>query len=322
MKLDPNQRPFKIKNALQNISFELRTCRKKNSKLSPFEAHYGRKANTALSNITSKPNIKKSKLVTLKYYLDDNIIGEDELISQDKWYDEDLDSDEEVRTTKQRKLKEASDDVKNKIIGQRAIRKRGLQASNSDRKAKANLTKVNRIRIPLKKTYQPSPKKGSPKKRKLSTASSKASADEQVAEPHDSDSSQDSIATFKQHGNPFVIVTDEASTRRSARDKKKPTRYGDLTELSSSDNSMENSRPRKPRKGVGIASYSPPRPTPAATCTSPVHSVIPTIAPSPIDPNENIGNPSPDLHERQTKEDVLAIYNEDQPECSLQPHEY
>ena len=108
--LDPNQKPFKIKNALQNISFELCTCRKKNSKLSPFEAHYGRKANTALSNITSKPNIKNLNWSNaLKYYLDDNIIGEDELISQDKWYDEDLDSDEEVRTTKQRKLQEARD---------------------------------------------------------------------------------------------------------------------------------------------------------------------------------------------------------------------
>ena len=442
IKLDPNQKPFNIKNALQNISFELRTCRKKISKLSPFEAHYGRKANTALSNITSKPNIKNLNWSnTLKHYLDDNIIGEDELISQDKWYDEDLDSDEEVRTTKQRKLQEArndegeiprtfklpkanfeeplasnsprlqlarktlaasrnkkqlqglyeaipegaalvkstnntitvkvpgqqdtvlnksdianfgtpeqrkiplinfaarktvrnhhvkliqnmeshAQDIKNKIIGQRAIRKRGPQASNSDRKAKANLTKVNRIRIPPKKTYQPSPKKGSPKKRKLSTASSQASADEQGAEPHDSDSSQDSNVTFKQHGNPFVIVTDKASTRRSARDKKKPKRYGELTELPSSDDSMDNRRTLRPHKGVSIASYSPPRSTPAATCTSPVHSVIPTIAPSPIDPNENSGIPSPDPNERQTQEDVLAIYNEDQPERSLQPHEY
>ena len=284
IKLDPNQKPFNIKSALQNISFELRTCRKKNSKLSPFEAHCGRKANTALSNITSKPNIKNLNWSNaLKHYLDDNIIGEDELIRQDKWYDEDLDSDEEVRTTKQRKLQEARNDVgeiprtfklpkanfeeplasnsprlqlarktlaassnkkqlqglyeaipegaalvkstnntitvevpgqqdtvlnksdiakfgtpeqrkiqlinfagrktvrnhhvkliqnmeshaqdiKNKIIGQRAIRKRGRQASNLEKKAKANLTKVHRIRIPPRKTYQPSPKKESPKK--------------------------------------------------------------------------------------------------------------------------------------------------------------
>ena len=29
IKLDPNQNPFNIKNALQNTSFELHTCRKK-----------------------------------------------------------------------------------------------------------------------------------------------------------------------------------------------------------------------------------------------------------------------------------------------------
>ena len=292
IKLDPNQKPFNIKNALQNLSFELRTCRKKNSKLSPFEAPYGRKANTALTNITSKPNIKNLNWSnTVKYYLDDNIIGEDELISQEKWYDEDLDSDNEVRATKQRKLQEAKDDkgevprivklpsanfeqplarnsprlqlarktlaasrnkkqlqglyeaipegaalvkttdstvtikvpgqqdtvlkksdvakfgtpeqrhiplinfaarktvrnhhakfissieshaqdIKSKIIGQRAIRKKETTTSNVDKKAKANLSKVNRIKIPHKKCYQPSPKKGSPKKRKLSTESS------------------------------------------------------------------------------------------------------------------------------------------------------
>ena len=189
-------------------------------------------------------------------------------------------------------------DIKNKNIGQRAIRKRGPQASDLDRKAKANLTKVNRIRIPPKKRYQPSPKKGSPKKKKLSTASSQVSADEQGAEPHDSDSGQDPHATFKQHGNPFVIVADEPSTRRIARDKKKPTRYGNLTELVSSDDSMDNRQPQKPRKGVSVASYSPPRSIYASPCTSPPHSVIPTIASSPIDPNENIGSPSPDFNER------------------------
>ena len=108
IKLDPVQKPFNNKKALQNISFELRTCRKKNSKLFPFEAHYGRKANTAF---TSKPIIKNLRWSnTLKYHLDDNIIEEEEVISQDKWYDEDVDSDAEVKASKQRKLKEAKDD--------------------------------------------------------------------------------------------------------------------------------------------------------------------------------------------------------------------
>ena len=51
-----NQRPFNIKNALRNISLELRTCRKKYYELSPFEAYYGRKPNMVLTNITTKPN--------------------------------------------------------------------------------------------------------------------------------------------------------------------------------------------------------------------------------------------------------------------------
>ena len=49
-------------------------------------------------------------------------------------------------------------DIKSKLIGQRAIRKRETTTSNVDKKAKANLSKVNRIKIPHKKCYQPSPK--------------------------------------------------------------------------------------------------------------------------------------------------------------------
>ena len=80
IKLDPNQRPFNIKNALRKISFELRTCRKKYSKLSPFEAYYGRQPNTASTNITTKPNrTNLSRSNTFKY-LDDNIIVDEELI--------------------------------------------------------------------------------------------------------------------------------------------------------------------------------------------------------------------------------------------------
>ena len=58
-------------------------------------------------------------------------------------------------------------DIKNKIIGQRAIQKRGTPTSDLDKKARANLSKVNRIKIPHKKCYQPSSKKRSPKKRKF-----------------------------------------------------------------------------------------------------------------------------------------------------------
>ena len=148
-------------------------------------------------------------------------------------------------------------DIKNKIIGQRAIRKRGTPTSDVDKKAKANLSKVNRIKIPHKKCYQPSPKKGSPKKRKLSTESSQASEEEQDNEPHDTDSNHESKAATKHHGSILLIDSTEASTRRSARDKKKPKRYGELTELSSSDESLDVGKPQKRRTGTSTASYSP-----------------------------------------------------------------
>ena len=115
-------------------------------------------------------------------------------------------------------------DIKYKIIGQRAIRKRGTPKSDVEKKAKANLSKVNRIMIPHKKCYQPSPRKGSPKKRKLSTESSQASKDEQDNEPHETDSSQESKAAPKQLRSTLLVVSIKTPHRRSARDKKKPKR--------------------------------------------------------------------------------------------------
>ena len=55
-------------------------------------------------------------------------------------------------------------DIKSKIIGQRAIRKRETTTSNIDKKAKANLSKVNRIKIPHKNATNRHPRKGPPKR--------------------------------------------------------------------------------------------------------------------------------------------------------------
>ena len=58
IKLDPKLRPFNIKQSLRQITQELRICRKKATKISPFEAHFGRCANTPITNITTKPKVK------------------------------------------------------------------------------------------------------------------------------------------------------------------------------------------------------------------------------------------------------------------------
>ena len=45
---------FTIKAALKSIIYQLRICKHKTTKLSPFESHFGRKTNTPLSNISTK----------------------------------------------------------------------------------------------------------------------------------------------------------------------------------------------------------------------------------------------------------------------------
>ena len=47
---------FNVKTSINSIIYQLRVCRQKSVNVSPFEAHFGRKANTPLSNISTKPD--------------------------------------------------------------------------------------------------------------------------------------------------------------------------------------------------------------------------------------------------------------------------
>ena len=112
IKLDPKQHPFNIKQSLKQIAQELRICRKKATNISPFEAHFGRPANTPITNLTTKPDSRNLKWPNVQHdYLDDNIMRADEVISDERWEQEDLDSDEEVRTSKERMLTAAKNDT-------------------------------------------------------------------------------------------------------------------------------------------------------------------------------------------------------------------
>ena len=44
-----------IKAALKTILYQLRICKHKTTGISPFESHFGRRANNPLSNISKKP---------------------------------------------------------------------------------------------------------------------------------------------------------------------------------------------------------------------------------------------------------------------------
>ena len=81
MKLDSRNNTFTIKEAVKSIVYQLRICKQKTTKVTPFQAHFGGKPNTPLSNISTRP--KSSNLSyenILHHYLDaDNVLLEDYL---------------------------------------------------------------------------------------------------------------------------------------------------------------------------------------------------------------------------------------------------
>ena len=77
---------FTIKAALKSIIYQLRICKHKTAKLSPFESHFGRTANTPLSNISTQP--KSSDLSyekILNHYLDEETVTPNELLPEEHW---------------------------------------------------------------------------------------------------------------------------------------------------------------------------------------------------------------------------------------------
>ena len=52
------QNQFNMKASINSIIYQLRIGRQKTIRISPFEAHFGRKAKTPLSNITTNPDSK------------------------------------------------------------------------------------------------------------------------------------------------------------------------------------------------------------------------------------------------------------------------
>ena len=75
---------FNVKASINSIIYQRRICRQKTINISPFEAHFGRKANTPLSNITTKPDPKSLTYKNiLNKYLDLETVRWEELIADD-----------------------------------------------------------------------------------------------------------------------------------------------------------------------------------------------------------------------------------------------
>ena len=74
---------FNVKASVNSTIYQRRICRQKTINISPFEAHFGRKANTPLSNITTKPDPKTlTYKKNLNKYLDLETVRWEELISE------------------------------------------------------------------------------------------------------------------------------------------------------------------------------------------------------------------------------------------------
>ena len=71
MKLDNRNNTFTLKKAIKSIVYQLRICKQKTTNVTPFQAHFGRKPNAPLSNISTKPkSLNLSCENFLHYYLD------------------------------------------------------------------------------------------------------------------------------------------------------------------------------------------------------------------------------------------------------------
>ena len=96
-----------MKASINSIIYQLRKCRQKTVNISPFEAHFGRKANTPLSNITTKPDPKNLTYKNiLNKYLDLETVRWDQLITDENWNNDER-SDIEIEVNKDKLGKEA-----------------------------------------------------------------------------------------------------------------------------------------------------------------------------------------------------------------------
>ena len=87
MKLDSRNNTFTIKEAIRSIVYQLRICKPKTTtNVTPFQAHFGRKPNTPLSNISTIP--KPSNLSyenILHHYLDADIVPVEDYLDENGW---------------------------------------------------------------------------------------------------------------------------------------------------------------------------------------------------------------------------------------------
>ena len=134
---------FHVKHALKIIIHQLRICKQRTTKTSPFEAHFGRKPNTPLSVIATKPNLLNlSYKSIINHYLDEDTVRPEEILPDDKWtngYRSDIEVELGMTraTTEARSREQASTDGEPRFLKTKAIRPIPLK----ERAAELNLAR-------------------------------------------------------------------------------------------------------------------------------------------------------------------------------------
>ena len=84
--IDPNWSNTTLTNRLANITENIRLIPNTTTKILPFEAHFGRKPNNEISNITTKPSHKNLTYKNLRNYcLDKKILKQNALTMEEIW---------------------------------------------------------------------------------------------------------------------------------------------------------------------------------------------------------------------------------------------
>ena len=72
--------------SIKVIIHQLRICKPKTTEISPFEAHFGRKPNTSLSVISTKPKLSNLSYENfVNHYLDEDTVMPEENLPNEKW---------------------------------------------------------------------------------------------------------------------------------------------------------------------------------------------------------------------------------------------
>ena len=84
--LDSRNNTCTIKEAIKSKVYQLRICKQKNTNVTPFQAHFGRKPNTPLNSISTIP--KSSNLSyksILHHYLDADTVPVKDYLDDKRW---------------------------------------------------------------------------------------------------------------------------------------------------------------------------------------------------------------------------------------------